>query len=611
MADEGRPAARRLGGWLWPYRGRLLFGIGATTLASVLDGATLLFLIPLLRHLFGSAGALAAPGGLERLVDQLLGPLLGGLTPAGITVRLVALLWGTLLLKNGLAYFAGVASVRVQEGLVRDLRGALFEHLLRLDLGWLERTRGGQVVARVMTDADQAKGAVSAGLASFFQNAVLILTTLLVLAQLSWRLTVLTLAAAPLLLVGIRLLIRRLKRHARSRAEEAGEMTATLSERLAAVKLIRLSGAEAREGERFRAQADRYRRSVVRTQQFATLTSPVSELFGGLLLVLLIAAGASPGFRGGSLSPEGLLVFIVAALRVMAPLKAITQFPGQMALALAGAERVFDVLDLPPAERDPAGAAGARFEREVRFEQVGFRHAPDAAFALEGIDFTLARGETVALVGPSGAGKTTIAELLPRLREPTEGRILLDGVPLPALTRASVRALMAVVSQETAIFNDTVRANIAYGRPSASAAEIEAAARAAHADGFLAQLPQGYDTLLGERGTRLSGGQRQRIALARAILRDPPILILDEATSALDSESERLVQDAIVRLMTGRTVLVIAHRLGTVRHADRILVVDEGRIVERGRHEELYARGGRYRRLCDGQFADKLSPTTP
>jgi subfamily B ATP-binding cassette protein MsbA len=617
-------------GWLRPYRLPLGLGIVATTVASMLDGITLLFLIPLLRHLFGSAGGLSTGAtGLENQIDQLLAPLLAGASPAMVTVRLVVLLWAALLAKNGLAYLAGRLSVRTQEGLVCDLRSALFSHSLLLDLGWLERTRGGQLIARVMQDADQAKGAVSAGLASFLQNLVLIATTLLVLAQLSWRLTFITLAAAPVLLVGIRALLRSLKRHARARADEAGEMTATVAERLAAVKLIRTHAGEAREAERFQAQADRYRRHVLRTQRFAALTSPVSELFGGLLLVVLIAAGASPGLVGG-LSPEALLVFIVAALRIMAPLKAITQFPGQMAQALASVERVFEVLDLPAPEADAAAGGRARFEREIRFDGVWFRYgtgagepgtdhppshppAPTAASAwvLEDISFALPKGAIVALVGASGAGKTTLAELLPRLREPTHGRILLDETPLSDLSRQSVRALMGFVGQETVIFNDTVHANIAYGRPGASAAEVEAAARAAHAHGFISQLPAGYQTRLGERGTRLSGGQRQRIAIARALLRDPPILILDEATSALDSESERLVQDALNRLMRERTVLVIAHRLGTVRHADQILVLDEGRIAERGTHQDLLARNGLYRRLCEGQFEASVGYRVP
>jgi subfamily B ATP-binding cassette protein MsbA len=346
---------------------------------------------------------------------------------------------------------------------------------------------------------------------------------------------------------------------------------------------------------------------VIRTQRFSTLTSPVSEVFGGLVIILIIWAATTPAVTGAPLSPQAFIAFLVAALKIMAPLKSLTQFANIMAIALAGAERVFEVLDRPPAEVPQPGERKAHFEREVEYERVSF-HYPANADVLHEVSFRLARGQVLALVGPSGAGKTTLADLLPRFHDPTAGRVLLDGIPLTQLDRHSLRRLMGVVSQDTVLLNDTVHANISYGRPQASRGEVIAAAAAANAEEFVSQLPQGYDTLLGERGTRLSGGQRQRIAIARALLRDPPILILDEATSALDAESERLVQQAIDRLMRHRTVLVIAHRLATVRHADHIVVLDNGRVVERGNHEELFRRGGLYRRLYDLQFRDEIVP---
>jgi ATP-binding cassette, subfamily B, bacterial MsbA len=587
-----------------PYRALLALGLVTTLLASLLDGFTLVMLVPLLKHLFGTAGSLRAGSTqLEVLTDRLVDPLVAGLTPGQAAGRLVVLLVVGLVLKNVLSYASTQISVGTQEGLVRDLRTRLFSHLLTLDLGFFQRTRSGQLISAIITEVDQTKTVITASLLSFFQNLVVVAVTLFILSQISLRLTLLTLAFVPFLVLGLQALLRRLRGHARARAHERGEITATLTERLGAIRLIRSYGEEARETSHFKSQAERYRKRVIRTQRFSSLTSPVTEVFSGFLVILIIWAGTKPGLVGlaAPLAPETIIVFLMAALKLTSPLKTIASFPATMAVTLASAERIFDFLDQPSTELDRPDDGVARFEREIAFDRVSFRYG-DGDLVLRDVSFSLGKGRVVALVGPSGGGKTTLADLLPRFHDPTTGQLLMDGVPLTRLGRRSLRALMGVVSQDTVLLNDTVRANIAYGSPGATAEQVEAAAEAANAAAFIAELPQGYNTVLGERGTRLSGGQRQRIAIARALLRDPPILILDEATSALDTESERLVQQAIERLMRERTVLVIAHRLATVRDADEIVVLDAGRVVQRGSHEELLRIGGLYRRLYDLQF---------
>ena len=589
-----------------PYWGLLAAGLAVTFVASVLDGFVLVVLIPLLKNLFGTAGALRAGSTqLEALVDRMVEPLVAGLAPAQAAGRLVVVLVAGLLIKNSLSYLSSQISVRAQEGLVRDLRTRLFDHLLTLDLGFFQRTRAGQVISAMMAEVDQTKTVITASLVSLFQNLVVVAVTLVVLSQISMRLTLFTLAFVPLLVMLLQRLIRRLRRHARARSKERGEVTATVTERIGAIRLIRSYGEEKRESAGFYAQTNRYRKQVIRTQRFSSLTSPITEVFSGFLVILIIWAATRPDLLGlaAPLAPATIIVFLMAALRLTSPLKTISGFPAVMALALASAERIFQVLDEPSTEVDRPGEGEAAFEREIVFDRVTFRYG-DGEPVLNDVSFTIPKGRVVALVGPSGAGKTTLADLLPRFHDPTAGQILLDDVPLTRLRRRSLRALMGVVSQDTVLLNNTVFANIAYGSPGASRERVQAAAEAANAAGFIRQLPQGLDTVLGERGTRLSGGQRQRIAIARALLRDPPILILDEATSALDTESERLVQQAIDRLMRERTVLVIAHRLATVRDADEIVVLDDGRIAQRGTHDELYRAGGLYRRLHDLQFRE-------
>jgi subfamily B ATP-binding cassette protein MsbA len=365
---------------------------------------------------------------------------------------------------------------------------------------------------------------------------------------------------------------------------------------------VKASGTESYEEARFAAGSNKYANSSLKMTRLALVAPPVTEIIGTLIAVLVLWVGAWQVLRSGTMTGATLLAFLTLVLRLLQPLKQLSQMRTTAQSSLASAERLFQILDSPAEfQRDAGTRERAAFERDLRFENVTFSYGD--APVLVGINLTARKGQVVALVGPSGSGKSTLVDLIPRFYEPGTGRILLDGIDTREIKLPALRTLTGIVSQETVLFHDTVRNNIAYGAPGKySQSQIEAAARAANAHEFVMELPRGYDTMLGERGTRLSGGQRQRLAIARALLSDPPILILDEATSALDTESERLVQEAVDRLLRGRTVFVIAHRLSTITHADQIVVLDRGEIVEQGTHAELLAKRGAYSRLYTLQF---------
>ena len=592
--------AGRLARFARPYAGVLVVTLCAAVAASVLDGLTFALLIPFLRLLFGATEAFAvdAPTFVEKTLDAVVGfALVGDRVTALRNVVLIIL--GVFAVKNVAVYVAGSRSAFIQESVARDLRNALYQHIQKLSVGFLQRMKGGQLLSRVVADADQARQLVSATLISAIQNALLIGVYLLVLAALSWRLTLLMLLIAPCIALLLRPILKRIRSRAGQALSERGEITAIVDESVEGAKLVKAHSAEEYERGRFEGAAERYFRAVVNTQRLAVLSHPISETLGvGVVLLMLVIVTALGANGGEVMRPELFLPFMAVALRLLSPVKALSQFPANAEISLSAADRIFEILDT---EADDVDAENLRefggFEHELVFQNVWFGYEPEE-WVLKDVNLRVAPGEVVAVVGPSGAGKSSLVDLLPRFNDPLRGSVLFDGVPTTDYSRASMRRAMGIVSQHTVIFNDTVRANIAYGNPDGVPFEkLVAAAEAANAADFIDRLPEGYDTVLGERGMRLSGGERQRIALARVLLKDPPILILDEATSALDTESERLVQEAVARLMENRTVLVVAHRLSTVARADQIAVLEAGRLVELGKHADLIAAGGTYQRM--------------
>jgi subfamily B ATP-binding cassette protein MsbA len=579
--------------------------IASSVGAAALDSFSFALLIPFLSALFGEKSLLPPGGGIIRqLLDRTIGSLLDPARPMTSLQHIIFVILAAIVAKNILSWFAGQLGAQLQEYVTRDLRDSVYSHLQRLPLVYFQRTKAGQIISRVLSDTEQTKVLITGLVTQSFQNLALLVFYVILLFAISKRLTLYALVVAPLLLAALQPLLRKLRKGYRKLRNDYGEMTSILQEVVNGVRLVKSYGAETYEEKRFTEASTRYSRGMVKVTRLAFMAQPITEVIGTSIAVVLLWIGARMVIVDKSIAGAALITFLAVVMRLLQPLKQLSQVPTWAQGSLAAAERLFDVLDTPTEESMDKGTREVReFRESMVFERVVFAYGTEPV--LRDVSLSARRGDIVALVGASGAGKSTLVDLIPRFYEPTEGRILLDGVDTREIKLRSLRSLTGIVSQDTVLFNDTVRANIAYGAVGRyDQAQVEAAARAANAHGFITELPEGYDTVLGERGTRLSGGQRQRIAIARALLTDPPILILDEATSALDTESERLVQEAIDRLLAGRTVFVIAHRLSTIVHATQILVLDRGRIVERGTHQELLALGGPYRRLHEMQFRD-------
>ena len=555
----------------------------------------------LLASWIATAGYAAASAGIVHMVE----PIFDDVLIRNLNVVPVALTLLLLYVFKGLcSYLSTTLVANAGQRAVTDLRNRLYSHVLNQSFTFLRSNSTGSLMSHVTTDVEKIQTAVSEMAGDLLKEGLTVVGLVLVLFVKDWRLAMFSLVAMP----GAFYPLVRMGRHLRASAETSlrrwRDISEILQETISGFPVVKAFGMEGFETARFRRAASRLFHVNMRITRTTAFLPPLMEAVGGVALVGALFYG-SHAIRTGRLTTGAFTSFLAALFAMYTPIKRLSRLNATLQGALAAGGRIFEVLDTHMEVREAAGSRPlARLQREIEYRDVGFQYADSqGAAVLRRVSFSARAGEVVAIVGTSGGGKTTLMNLLPRFYDATDGAITIDGVDIREVTLQSLRDQIGLVTQETVLFNDTVGANIGYGLADVDEARVESAARAAFAHDFILDLPRRYDTVIGERGSRLSGGQRQRIAIARALLKDPPILILDEATSALDAESERLVQQALSNLMKGRTTLVIAHRLATVRNADRIVVLDGGEVKETGTHEELLRRPRSvYRRLYELQF---------
>ncbi|MEZ5399314.1 MAG: ABC transporter transmembrane domain-containing protein [Bryobacteraceae bacterium] len=597
---------RRLLSYTRPYWG----GLAASVVLMAVAGLAHALIALLIRPVFDRVLDPSSPE-----APVLLGEFLGRklylhhLMPDAIHnvwTMVAAGILGVFVIK-GLTEYAGNYLVnRVGYAAITDLRQAIFTRLLRQDASFYEQNSTGRLMSSIMNDIEKIQVAVSHMMADWLRQTFSALGLLYVVLQTDWKLALVSLTLLPFVLIPTARIGRKIRRTTRRAQDDAAELNQILQETLSGHAIVKSFVAEDHESLRFAQAQGRLMRSNLRYVAQQALASPLIEFFGAVTIVALLTYARNQ-IKAGDMTTGEFTSFLVALLMLYEPVKRLTGIHNIFQQALGASQKVFEYLDRDESVQDRDGAVELRgFRHSIRFERVGFRYpnAPPDGFALTGVELEVAAGQLVALVGPSGAGKSTIAALLARFYDVDSGAILIDGRDIRDYTLASLRGHIAAVAQDTFLFNETVASNIRYGRREATDEEVRTAARNALADEFIQALPDGYSTVIGERGVRLSGGQRQRLAIARALLKNAPILVLDEATSHLDTESERLVQKALGNLMSGRTVFVIAHRLSTIRRADRIAVVEAGRIREWGAHEDLVREGGLYQRLHELQFLE-------
>jgi subfamily B ATP-binding cassette protein MsbA len=582
-----------------------------------MSGFSITMIVPFTKILFSQPGEISQPALQEKesgdqveksllvlLPEKLkeqFDRLIVGRTHMETLGRFCILVFLIFLVKNLFWYAQSFLIVRVEQGVIMDLRNKLYSHFHVLPLEYFHGQKTGVLISRITNDITLVKGAVANGFAEALRQSFLLLVYLFLVFWASWKLAFIALALFPIAMLIIGKFGHKVKKSSAITQEKMGAMTSVLQETISGIRVVKAFVMERFEIGKFRKTTRDYFKTMVRLTRVGSLSPPLTEIMGVFAAALLLWF-AGREILTGTLEPERFFLFLFAMLSLMQPIRSISHLNIDIQQGLAAAKRIYEVLDTQPKIKNaPDAIVKKSLEKNVAFENVRFSY-DGTKEVLSGISFSVEAGQVAALVGPSGAGKSTLMDLLIRFYDPTGGEIKIDGVDLRKIDMDSLRNLMGIVTQETILFNDTVWNNVAYGYEQASEERVQAAARAANAHDFIMAMPQGYQTLIGDRGVKISGGERQRLAIARALFKNPPILIFDEATSSLDSESEALVQEAIDRLMKGRTVFVIAHRLSTIQHVNKIIVMDHGRMVQTGDHESLMKEGGLYKRLYQMQF---------
>jgi subfamily B ATP-binding cassette protein MsbA len=554
--------------------------------------------------------AMAIYGGASAGLAYLIKPIFDEVLPKGESFSIVIFtLIGCYLLKGVGAYVSTYLMTGVGQRVVMDIRNTLFGHIVRQSVGFFSSRTTGRLMSRITNDVHQVQQAVSVTLVDLLRESLALVAYASLLFYYDVRLALVCMTGAPLVIYPLVRLGQRVRRTTRRSQEELERLSHVTAEAFTGHRIVKAFGAETFEEDKFRAASSEVYRTNMKVTGAVAALPPLMEFLGGIGIAGALWYG-SREIATDRLTSGEFTSFMGALILMYGPVKKLSRVNAGIQQAIASAQRIFETMDVETEVRNrPHAKPLGRLQENITFQNVGFQYETDLnKWILRDINLTVRSGEIVAIVGLSGAGKTTLAHLLPRFHDVSNGAIFFDGVDIRDGTLTSLRSQIAMVTQETILFDDTIARNISYGVPNATTAWVEAAARAAHAHEFISQLDQGYETRIGERGQRLSGGQRQRIAIARAVLTDAPILILDEATSSLDSESEALVQDALSHLLANRTAFVIAHRLSTVRRADQILVLDQGKIVEQGRHEELLTQSGSvYAKLYATQLVDEES----